>query len=146
VRKHGISLVSLDELLATADVVSLHSPSTGETCNLINAETLATMRRGAVLLNTSRGALVDEEALCEALQSGHLLGAAVDVFKNEPLPLTSPLLRCENLLLCSHMGGLDGESVAAASSLAAKCLADLHQGIWPDACVVNKSVQTGWKW
>lgn len=145
-RKHGIELVPLDELLARADVVSLHSPSTGETGNLINAETLALMKRGAVLINTSRGALVDEEAVCAALQEGRLMGAALDVFKREPLPLESPLLRCDNLLLCSHMGGLDGESIAAASNLAAKCLADLYHGVWPEACVVNPSVRPGWKW
>jgi phosphoglycerate dehydrogenase-like enzyme len=104
------------------------------------------MKRGAVLINTSRGALVDEDALAEALNAGRLMGAALDVFKSEPLPLTSPLLRCDNVLLCSHMGGLDGESVAAASGLAAQCIADLYRGSWPEVCVVNKGVREGWKW
>ena len=60
-----------------------------------------------MLINTGRGALVDEEALCEALDRGHLFGAGLDVFKTEPLPLDSPLLKYDNVLLCTHMGGLD---------------------------------------
>ncbi len=144
--QHGVTLVSLDELLRTADVVSLHSPTTPETTNLINAGALAKMKPGAVLVNTSRGAQVDESAVYQALKSGHLLGAALDVFKTEPLPLDSPLLECDNALLCSHMGGLDCESTIAASSLAAQCLVDLYLGKWPEGCVVNRELQTGWKW
>jgi D-3-phosphoglycerate dehydrogenase / 2-oxoglutarate reductase len=145
-RDHNVAIVSIDELLATADVVSLHSPSTPDTLNLINAETLARMKPGSVLINTARGTLVDEEALAAALASGHLLGAALDVFKVEPLPLTSPLIDLENVLLCSHMGGLDEESVTAASSLAAQCIVDLHRGHWPEQCVVNKPVRESWRW
>jgi len=144
-REHNVQLVTLDELLATADVVSLHSPSTPETVNLINSTTLAKMKRGSVLINTSRGTLVDEEALAAALQSGHLLGAALDVFKVEPLPTSSPLIDLENVLLCSHMGGLDEESITAASSLAAQCIVDLFNGRWPEECVVNRDTRARWK-
>jgi D-3-phosphoglycerate dehydrogenase / 2-oxoglutarate reductase len=145
-RERGIRLVALEELLRTADIVSLHSPSTPQTADLIRAETLAIMKRGAVLVNTGRGSLVDEEAVVEALRSGHLLGAALDVFKTEPLPTTSPLMELENVVLCTHMGGLDEQSCEAMANLAASCLADLFQGRWPEPCVVNAGLREGWGW
>jgi D-3-phosphoglycerate dehydrogenase / 2-oxoglutarate reductase len=145
-RRAGVTLMSLSELLQTADVVSLHTTTTPETANMINRQTLAQMRPGSILINTGRGALVDEEALCEALDRGHLFGAALDVFKSEPLPLDSPLLKYDNVLLCTHMGGLDWESQTAASNLAAQCIVDLYRGRWPDACVVNRDLRDRYKW
>lgn len=144
--KNGVTLMSLSELLQTADVVSLHPPTTPDTINLINRQTLALMKRGSVLINTARGAVLDEEALCEALDRGQLFGVALDVFKVEPLPLESPLLKYENVLLCTHMGGMDHDSQIATSSLAAKCIVDLYQGRWPEPCVVNRQVCEGWCW
>jgi phosphoglycerate dehydrogenase-like enzyme len=144
--RHGVTLMTLSELLETADVVSLHSPTTPETANMINRQTLARMKPGAVLINTARGAVLDEEALCEALDRGYLFGVALDVFKTEPLPLTSPLLGYDNVLLCTHMGGMDCESQAATSSLAARCIVDLYQGRWPDACAVNRQLRERYKW
>ena len=138
--------MSLSELLQAADVVSLHTTTTPETTNMINRQTLAQMKPGAVLVNTGRGALVDEEALCEALDRGHLFGAALDVFKTEPLPTDSPLLKYENVLLCTHMGGLDWDSQTAASNLAAQCIVDLYQGRWPEACVINRELRQRYKW
>ncbi|MGH9173998.1 MAG: phosphoglycerate dehydrogenase, partial [Vicinamibacterales bacterium] len=85
-----IDLVGLEELFARSDYVSLHSPLTPKTRHLINAETLSMMKPGSVLINTARGGLVDEQALCAALQSGHLRGAGLDVFEIEPLPTDSP--------------------------------------------------------
>lgn len=143
---HEVRMVSLDELLASADVVSLHSPCTPETTHLINADTLAKMKPSAILINTSRGPLVDENALAQALVAGHLFGAALDVFKVEPLPLNSPLLAAPRTLLCSHMAGLDHESTQGMGSLAAQCIADLYQGRWPEACVVNRGLQGKWAW
>jgi phosphoglycerate dehydrogenase-like enzyme len=144
--EHGVRYCSLDELFRTADIVSLHSPATAETTNLINRQTLATMKRGAVLINTARGALVDEDSLVEAIKSGHLFGAGLDVFKKEPLPTDSPLITLENVLLCEHMGGLDEQSQVAMANLAAQCVADLYQGRWPERCVVNPAVRERWKW
>jgi phosphoglycerate dehydrogenase-like enzyme len=144
--RHSVTLVSFSELLHTADVVSLHSPTTPDTANCISRQTLALMKPGSVLINTGRGALVDEDALCEALDRGHLLGAALDVFKIEPLPLDSPLLKYDNVLLCTHMGGLDWESQTAASSLAAQCIVDLYQGRWPETCIVNRELRDGFTW
>jgi phosphoglycerate dehydrogenase-like enzyme len=142
----GVRLCSFAELLGQADIVSLHMPATVQTNDLINRQTLAQMKRGAVLINTSRGALVDEDALCDALKSGHLLGAGLDVFKIEPLPLDSPLLALDNVLLSPHMGGLDEESLEAMTALAARCVAELYQGRWPEGCVVNEHLRPGWKW
>jgi phosphoglycerate dehydrogenase-like enzyme len=142
----GVTLMSYEELLQNADVVSLHTTTTPETSNMINARTLGLMRRGSILINTGRGALVDEAALCEALDRGHLFGAGLDVFKTEPLPLESPLLKYENVLLCTHMGGLDAESTVAMANLAAQCIVDLHAGNWPDACVVNRELRDRYKW
>lgn len=143
---NGVRLVSFEELLGTADVVSLHLPTTRETVDVINAKTLAMMKPGSVLINTARGAMVDEAALCEAIRSGHLLGAGLDVFKEEPLPTSSPLLELDNVLLCEHMGGLDEQSQEAMANLAAQCLADLFEGRWPERCVVNRDVGMGWTW
>jgi len=145
-KEHGVQLCSLEDLLSHADVVTIHSPSTPETADLINAKTLSQMKHGAVLINTSRGGLVDEDAVCEALRSGRLLGAALDVFKQEPLPTDSPLLELDNLLLCTHMGGLDEDSVRDGSMLAAQCIVDCYNGNIPERCVVNKSLIDGWKW
>lgn len=143
---HGVRLCTLDELLREADVVSLHAPATPETLDMINADSLAKIKRGAILINTARGTLVDEDALVDSLRSGHLLGAGLDVFKVEPLPLDSPLLELDNVVLAPHMAGLDVESEVAMSRLAAQCIADLHQGRWPEGCVVNETIRTGWKW
>lgn len=143
---NGVKLLPLDALLSTADVVSLHLPTTRETVDLINARTLARMKRGSVLINTARGAMVDEAALVEALRSGHLLGAGLDVFNEEPLPTTSLLLEFDNVLVCEHMGGLDEQSQEAMANLAAQCLADLCQGRWPERCVVNRELGPQWKW
>jgi D-3-phosphoglycerate dehydrogenase / 2-oxoglutarate reductase len=142
----SVTLMSLSELLQSADVVSLHTTTTPETANMINRQTLAQMRPGSILVNTGRGALVDEDALCEALDHGHLMGAALDVFKTEPLPLDSRLLKYDNVLLCTHMGGLDWESQTAASNLAAQCIVDLYRGRWPEACVVNRELRDRYRW
>jgi len=145
-KAHSIRATSLDELIATADIVSLHCPCTADNANLINAQTLRQMKAGSVLINTARGGLVDEEALADALEAGHLLGAGLDAFKIEPLPATSRLARLPNVLLSPHMGGLDHDSWRDMSSLAAQCLADLYQGRWPERCLVNPSIGSDWQW
>ena len=141
-----VEVYSFEELLQRADIVSLHLPSLPETQDLINARTLALMKPGAVLINTSRGSLVDEDALCEALTSGHLFGAGLDVYKVEPLPITSHLLALDNVLVSPHMGGLDEESEVAMSRLAAQCIVELFQGRWPDGCVINSSLRETYRW
>ena len=144
--EQGIRLVSREEIFQTADIVSLHSPVTPDTRNMIDARALSRMKSGAVLINTSRGGLVDEPALIEALRAGRLMGAGLDVFSVEPLPADNPLTKMDNVLLSPHMAGIDIESEVAMSCMAAQCLADLFHGRWPEGCVVNDELRTGWKW
>ncbi len=143
----GVRLVGLDELLAESDIVSLHLPCTAATARLIRRETLAQMRPGAVLINTARGGLVDEEALADALESGRLAGAGLDAFVVEPLPTTSRLLRFNNVVFSPHIAGQDLLSIDAMGCLAAECLAKLWRGepLAP-GCLVNPEIGAGWRW
>jgi len=101
---------SVETLLAAADAVSLHVPLTDATRGLFNSDRLAAMKPGAVLINTARGQIVDEAALAQALHSGHLGGAAMDVFENEPLPAESSLSGAPNLIATPHIAGVTVES------------------------------------
>lgn len=98
----GIEMTSLRSLLANSDFVSLNCDLNPTSYHLMNAETFALMKPGAVLINTARGPVVEEKALIAALQAGGLGGAALDVFEVEPLPLDSPLLKMDNVLLAPH--------------------------------------------
>jgi D-3-phosphoglycerate dehydrogenase len=139
-------LCDLPTLLATSDIVSLHLPGTDATRHLMNRQTLAMMKPSAVLINTARGALVDEVALVEALTSGRLYAAGLDVFEREPLPLDSPLLKLSNVALSPHVAGWDDQSIAAMAQIASQCIVDLYRGRWPESGVVNQELRDGWKW
>ena len=115
----SVRRASLDELLGGCDVISLHVPLVDGTRGLFGAERLASMKRGAVLINTSRGGIVNEEALAAALRSGHLGGAAIDVFDSEPLPPQAHFQGCPNLLLTPHVAGVTAESNQRVSQLVA---------------------------
>lgn len=99
----GVELLPFDEVLATADVVSLHAPALPSTYRLIDAVALGVMRRGSYLVNCARGALVDHDALLEAIDSGHLAGAGLDVTDPEPLPAGHPLLDRPNVIVTPHI-------------------------------------------
>ena len=103
-RGDGVTLAPVERILDASDVVSLHVPLSDRTRGLIGAPQLARMRRGSYLVNTSRGAVVDEAALIEALRGGHLAGAALDVFEEEPVADDNPLLAMENTILTPHIG------------------------------------------
>ena len=107
-RNHQIHLVPLDELLTQSDVISLHVTLTNDTRNLINKKTLRLMKANALLVNTSRGGVVDEEALCESLTNNRLGGAALDVYEQEPY--SGPLLECDRVIATSHMGSYAKEA------------------------------------
>lgn len=107
----GITPVSFDTLLTQSDVLVLCCPLTDETRGIIDKKAIAKMKRGAVLINVSRGPVTDEAALAEALSAGHLAGAAVDVFADQPLPPNHPFFGLPNMILTPHMAGITEESM-----------------------------------
>jgi len=121
---------SLEELLATSDVVSIHAPLTDETHRLIDAAALATMKRGTFLINTARGRIVDENALCDALESGHLRGAGLDVFEDEPR-VNPRLLAMPHVVAVPHIGSATDEARTAMARIAATDVARFLRGEKP---------------
>ena len=118
--EYRTSPVSLDELVASSDAISLHVPLTPESKNLFNAERIAAMRQGAWLINTARGGTLDEKALAQALHSGKLGGAMLDVYENEPLPANSVLAGVPRCILTAHIAGLTNEANTRVSSMIAQ--------------------------
>jgi D-3-phosphoglycerate dehydrogenase len=116
----GVTLVDLDVLLEESDAVSLHAPATPSTHHIIDRRALARLRPSAVLVNTARGSLVDSDALAEALTSGALAAAALDVVEPEPLPPHSPLWTAPNLTITPHVSFYSTESLARLERLAAE--------------------------
>ncbi|HSG57235.1 MAG TPA: D-glycerate dehydrogenase, partial [Paracoccaceae bacterium] len=114
----GVETVTLDELLLRSDFVSIHTALAEDTRNLINAERIATMKPGAVLVNTARGGIVDEEALAAALGQGHLYAAGIDVYAQEPVNEDNPLLHLPNVVLAPHMGSATTLTRARMADLA----------------------------
>jgi phosphoglycerate dehydrogenase-like enzyme len=130
----GVTKVGLPELLRRSDVVSLHVPLTEATAGLIGAPELALMSSSAVLVNTSRGGVLDEAALASALQAGRLRGAALDVFADEP-DVPSALADLANVILTPHIGGLSERSIASMTERATSHVLDVLRGS-PDASAV----------
>lgn len=113
-----IHFVTLDELLEQSDIVSLHCPLTPETYHLINAERISKMKRGAYLINTARGGVIDSKELAQALNEGYLSGAGIDVFENEPpLDTNDPLLHCKNTIVTPHIAFASAESMEARAEI-----------------------------
>ena len=121
-KEAGVESVSFDQLLATSDFVSVHAPLMPETRGLMNAAAFGKMKKGAMIINTARGPLIDEPALLAALDSGQLGGAALDVITTEPMPKDSPLLGHDNLILTPHTAFY---SVEALNELQTKCASDV---------------------
>jgi D-3-phosphoglycerate dehydrogenase/(S)-sulfolactate dehydrogenase len=132
--KLGVTLVSLDDLWARADVISLHVPLTEQTRNLVNAQTLGKMKKGALLVNCSRGGVIDERALAEALAAGRIAGAALDVFEKEPPAADHPLFQIDSFVCTPHLGASTEEAQAAVAVAIAEQLAlYLTQGVAQNA-------------
>ena len=118
---------SLDDVVATSDILSVHVPLTSDTHRLIDAAFLARMKQGSYLINTARGAIVDEEALCDALESGHLAGAGLDVYEHEPA-VTSRLLTLPGVVVLPHIGSATDEARTAMARIAAEEVARFLRG------------------
>jgi len=116
----GVRFAGLAELTASADVISLHVPLLDSTRNLFDAERIAAMKKGALLINSARGGVVDEAAVVAALRSGHLGGAAIDVFEVEPVTAANPFADCPNLILTPHVAGVTSEANERVSFMIAR--------------------------
>jgi D-3-phosphoglycerate dehydrogenase len=107
----GVRFLSVDDLVSTADIVILCCPLTPETTGLLSRERIARMKPGAILVNVSRGPVMDDAALIEALEMGRIGGAALDVFSTQPLPLEHPYFRLDNVIVTPHLAGITEESM-----------------------------------
>jgi D-3-phosphoglycerate dehydrogenase len=133
--EYGIEVVGLDELLQRSDFVTLHLFLSPETHHLINAERLAQMKPTAYLVNTSRGPVIDEAALVEALRAGVIAGAALDVVEHEPLPADAAIRTLPNVVLTPHIGGATAEARDRSGVIAAHSVISVLQGEVPETAV-----------
>ena len=129
--RESIELVDLDALCEIADVVSLHAPLTEQTRHILNAERLALLKPTTILVNVSRGGLVDEAALAETLEAGRILGAGIDVFETEPIRANNPLLSSPNTVLSDHAAWYSERSVRTLQAKAAEEVARVLKGDTP---------------
>jgi len=120
--------VSLDDLLKQSDFVSLHVPLNMQTSHLINEEKLSLMKNSAYLINTSRGAVVDEKALYAALKNGKIAGAGLDVFENEPISYNTPLLKLDNVIVAPHISSASIETQTKMAELTVQNLLSFFTG------------------
>ncbi|MBZ0275531.1 MAG: hypothetical protein K8I60_05275 [Anaerolineae bacterium] len=135
----GVELVSLDQLFSRSDFITLHSLITDETRNMINADSLATMKQGVRIVNAARGALIDEAALAAAIQSGHVAGAALDVYAEEPPAAGHPLVNLPNVVHTPHLAASTEQAqVAVAVEAAELVVRALKHGDYQN--VVNRKV------
>ena len=125
----------LDEVLAGADFVSIHCPLTPETRHLIGERELRRMKPDAILINTSRGPVVDEAALVRALREGWIAAAGLDVLEREPPDPTHPLFSLDNVVVTPHIAGYSPDYLSAAWRLSVETVIDLAHGRWPRSCV-----------
>jgi D-3-phosphoglycerate dehydrogenase len=131
----AILIDSLEEVLKKADYLTLHVPLTPDTNKMINAQSLNLLRPGCRIINTSRGAVIDEDALITALNDGTIAGAALDVFQEEPLPKDHPLCHAPNVLLTPHISSSTRESLELMSLQAAQGILDVFRGKQPEYIV-----------
>jgi D-3-phosphoglycerate dehydrogenase len=144
-KAHGVMFVSLDELLAQSDFLTLHLPATKEARHMMNKASLAKMKPTAFLVNTARGALVNEADLVEALQQKKVAGAGIDVFEEEP-PADSALFHMPNVTVTPHAAGVDLQSRDDMALSAAQAIVSLSRGEWPAEKVVNPEVKARFRW
>lgn len=127
-RRHGIELVDLETILRESDIISVHTALTEQTRNLLDAKALAGTKPGVIVINTARGEIIDEDALIDALRSGHIAGAGIDVYHSEPLPPDHPLTRFENVLLTPHVAFNTPEATLALLDISIDNVVRYFQG------------------
>ena len=127
----GVTLIDLETLLRRSDVVSMHVPLTDETRGMIGARAFALMRPSAILINTARGPVVDEQALLEALANQKLAGVGLDVFNEEPLPADHPLTKLDNVVCTPHIAAQTKEAMVGMSVQAAQNILHVLRGEVP---------------
>lgn len=128
IARRGAESAALNDLLARSDIVSLHCPRAKDTLGMIDAPALARMKPGALFITTARGGIHDEAALFEALQSGHIGGAGLDVWEQEPPPLTHPLLKLDNVIASFHTAGVTHEARRNMAAIAAEQIVGVLKG------------------
>ncbi len=138
---NNVTLLSFDELLSQSDFLSLHLPLTEPTRHLMNRETFAKMKPGAVLVNTSRGGLVCESDLVEAMQNKRIGAALLDVFEQEPPPQNHPLFAFDNVIFTPHAAGVDVQSLGDMACSAAESAIAILRGEWPAEKIVNPAAR-----
>ena len=140
-----VSLVELEELLSKSDFISIHVPLTDQTRNMVDESELSLMKPGAILINASRGGVVNETALVKALQNNKIAGVGLDVFNEEPVPADNPLLKLENVILTPHTAALTRECVTRMATEAAKSVLDVFAGREPQN-VANRQILESGRW
>ena len=146
VRSNSLELVDIDTLLKRSDYVSVNSPFNEMTKGLINKEKLSLMKKTAYLINTSRGGLINESDLINALKNNDIAGAGLDVFEIEPMIKDNPLIELNNVVLSPHMAGNDSVSIADTAIESAQSIIDLYHGLWPRGAVINNELEGQWSW
>jgi phosphoglycerate dehydrogenase-like enzyme len=144
-KQHGVTFVRFEQLLAESDFLTLHLPATMESRYLINRQSLAKMKSSSFLVNTARGALVNEADLVEALENKRIAGAAIDVFEEEP-PSDTPLFHMSNVVVTPHAAGVDLQSRNDMALSAAEAIVALSKGAWPVEKIVNPDVKAAFRW
>lgn len=137
----GVRMTTREEVITASDIVSIHIPATPETYHLFQKETFASMKRGAYLINPARGALVDLDALADAMKEGQIAGAALDAFEVEPLPADAPILACENIVLTPHTGAETQEAYEQVSMTTARDILSVLAGKEPKFCVNREQLE-----
>lgn len=137
---YGVTYMELDELLASSDIVSIHLPVTKDTMNMADREFFARMKEGAYFINTARGDLVDEEALLDAIRTGHIAGAGLDTIKNEPVQTDHPMLQAEQevadkIIYSCHIGGITASSFRRGYAMVSSDIQRVAAGEKPEHVV-----------
>lgn len=140
----GMSFLPLHSLLRVSDVISVHVPLTSDTRGLIGRSEISLMKKGAYIVNTARGGIVDTDALAEGLRSGHIAGAAVDVFDTEPPDFSSPLFNVERIIMTPHIGAYTIEAIRRMDRIAAENIVKALHAEIPEY-VVNREVLSSQK-